>query len=111
MDPTTTVYDTKAIKTTPAPVEDIGWDKLDKKKFFLSSTVFILSVRALVYPIGLIKTRMQVIRVNFRKLKFILPNGNLKINSNNYFHAHDGCRIKVHIVLNISKFYDLTHIF
>jgi solute carrier family 25 protein 44 len=62
MDPTTTVYDTKAIKTTPAPVEDIGWDKLDKKKFFLSSTVFILSVRALVYPIGLIKTRMQVIR-------------------------------------------------
>jgi hypothetical protein len=64
MDPTTTVYDTKAIKTTPAPVEDIGWDKLDKKKFFLSSTVFILSVRALVYPIGLIKTRMQVIRVN-----------------------------------------------
>ncbi len=66
MEPTTTVYDTKAIKTTPAPVEDIGWDKLDKKKFFLSSTVFILSVRALVYPIGLIKTRMQVQRVNYR---------------------------------------------
>ena len=65
MDPTITVYDTNAIKTMPAPVEDIGWDKQDKKKFFLSSTVFILSVRALVYPIRLIKTRMQVQRVKF----------------------------------------------
>ncbi|KAI8841762.1 solute carrier family 25 member 44-like protein [Chytridium lagenaria] len=39
---------------------DASWDSLDKPRFFTSSAVLFLAVRATIYPIALVKTRLQV---------------------------------------------------
>jgi len=37
-----------------------NWENLDRKKFYLFNGVFMLAIRAINYPAGLIKTRLQV---------------------------------------------------
>lgn len=40
---------------------DIGWNDLDKSRFYFFSTFFLLGTRFSLYPIMLVKTRMQAL--------------------------------------------------
>jgi hypothetical protein len=39
---------------------DIDWDQLDMRRFILFNALFFTGARSLVYPAGLVKTRLQV---------------------------------------------------
>lgn len=39
---------------------DIDWDQLDMRRFVLFNALFFTGARSLVYPAGLVKTRLQV---------------------------------------------------
>jgi hypothetical protein len=39
---------------------DIDWEQLDKRRFILFNALFFTGARSLVYPAGLVKTRLQV---------------------------------------------------
>ena len=53
----------------PEQVKHIGWEDLDKRKFFVFGPTLFLGVRVILYPANLIKTRLQVQR------KKVLYNG------------------------------------
>jgi hypothetical protein len=41
-------------------VTDIQWNMLDKKRFFTSTTFSMVLIRTLLYPLTLVRTRLQV---------------------------------------------------
>ena len=41
-------------------IEQIAWDDLDKRKYYILGPTVFLAVRAAVYPSNLVKTRLQV---------------------------------------------------
>lgn len=41
-------------------VHELKWSSLNKERFFFFGSTFFLSIRALVYPATLVKTRLQV---------------------------------------------------
>ena len=43
-------------------VRHIGWDELDKKKYYVFGPTFMIGVRLIIFPPTLIKTRLQVQR-------------------------------------------------
>jgi solute carrier family 25 protein 44 len=53
---------------TPAgialPQTEINWDRLDKTKFFVVGAGLFSGVSALLYPVSVLKTRMQVARAD-----------------------------------------------
>eukprot|EP00127_Corallochytrium_limacisporum_P003309 Clim_evm158s147 gene=Clim_evmTU158s147 len=53
----------------------IDWNHLDKRKFFFFSTLFFLGVRGLVYPASLIKTRIQMGKVDGKYRKTLQTAG------------------------------------
>ena len=46
----------------PEKVKIIEWHQLEKKKYFLFLNVYMLSTNALIYPVDVIKTRLQLQR-------------------------------------------------
>jgi len=46
----------------PEKVKIIEWHQLEKKKYFLFLNVYMLSTNAVMYPVDLIKTRLQLQR-------------------------------------------------
>ncbi|XP_033126200.1 solute carrier family 25 member 44-like [Anneissia japonica] len=49
-------------KTTERESKIIEWDDMDKRKFYSFGLIFALSIRVVLYPTTLIKTRLQVQR-------------------------------------------------
>jgi len=52
-----------AVEATPF-IRTIEWDMMDKTKFFPLSMLSSFSVRCCLYPLTVIKTRLQVQRQN-----------------------------------------------
>lgn len=46
----------------PEKVKIIGWSQLEKKKYFLFLNVYMLGTNAVMFPVDLIKTRLQIQR-------------------------------------------------
>lgn len=41
-------------------IKIIEWDDLNKKKFYMNSLALATSIRTCIYPLNLVKTRLQV---------------------------------------------------
>ena len=44
-------------------IKIIEWDDLNKKKFYANSLALATSMRTCVYPLNLVKTRLQVSKI------------------------------------------------
>jgi solute carrier family 25 protein 44 len=58
--PMTVSAASSALSTDSAYIRTIEWDMLDKSKFFPLSMLSSFSVRCLLYPLTLVRTRLQV---------------------------------------------------
>ncbi|KAG0576786.1 hypothetical protein KC19_5G107600 [Ceratodon purpureus] len=58
------VHDRRAAAGVALPQAEINWDRLDKTKFFLVGAGLFSGVSALLYPVSVVKTRMQVARAD-----------------------------------------------
>lgn len=54
--------------------KDIDWKDLDATKLYLNSCLFFLGLRAVLYPLSLIKTRLQAQKVRTPSSKFFVSN-------------------------------------
>ena len=49
----------ETVESGAQEIEDISWNDMNKGKFFTLSATSLIGVRAILYPLTLIKTRLQ----------------------------------------------------
>eukprot|EP00049_Salpingoeca_infusionum_P013186 m.246262 g.246262 ORF g.246262 m.246262 type:complete len:403 (+) comp15376_c0_seq2:2048-3256(+) len=58
----TTANETVSVPGSSSAKDDVNWNDLNKTKYFISSTLFVLMAESAAYPFDLLKTRQQYVR-------------------------------------------------